>query len=302
MALLWKPLLAATLPVDADLDALPYPLLGSVKIDGYRGMVQGARVVSRKGLAYRNAAVQRLLGLRKLEGLDGELVVGPPNAPDTFNRAQNCINTGSPAAAEEFEQCGHFWTFGLHTGRPMTTKAMFNRMWCLYDNHRYVKVLPQMTLNNAKDLMELERTALEQGYEGLMLRPEFGVAYPQKPGKENRSTLKEFYLVKLKRFEYAEAIITAHHPLEHNTNVDTTATGRRSGKRSGMLADTSRVGSVTLTDGKRTFNMTVSTNELRNKGRDWWDKQIGRKVRYKYQLVGSKDKPRIATCEFKELL
>jgi hypothetical protein len=70
--LLWKPTLAATLPVDADLAALPYPLYGSPKIDGVRAMVQGGAVVSRNGRPIMNRAAQKKFGGPYFEGLDGD--------------------------------------------------------------------------------------------------------------------------------------------------------------------------------------------------------------------------------------
>lgn len=137
-----------------------------------------------------------------------------------------------------------------------------------------------------------------------MLRRADQGAYPQKadkhgkPLKNNRSTLKEFYLARLKRFETDDAVIVSFHPLEHNTNEERTATGARSSKKAGIVVDHNRVGSVTLRDVKtdKLFDTTVGSTRLR----EWkgWPSAIGKIVRYKYQKVGTKDLPRINTCDF----
>lgn len=307
--LLWKPLLAATLPVDADLDALPYPLYGSPKIDGYRVMGQHGQGVSRKGLVYRNAAVQRLFQGGALEGLDGELTVGDPWKADVFNRTQNCVNSGAGPAELAFEKWGQFHVFGLHSVHTAVEDIRY-MLDVLHRREEFLqfkasmRLVRQTLIRDAKQLRAFEEKALAKGYEGVMLRQANGPAYPQKPGKDNRSTLNEFYLVKLKRFDFGEAVILSWFYLEHNANEEKTSTGRRSSKRSGMVIDEKRVGSVMLRNKEtgETFRMTVPTNLLRDKGPRWWQQQLGATVRFKFQLCGTKDKPRIPTCEFKELL
>ena len=143
-----------------------------------------------------------------------------------------------------------------------------------------------------------------------MLRRADQGPYPQKtdkagrPLKSNRSTLAEFYLARLKRFEYEEAVIVEPHSLRHNANEERTARGAKSSKQAGIVIDDKLIGSVTLKDVKtgKLFDTNVATNLLRSKGRVWWLGATGKKVRYKYQLVGTKDKPRINTCSFEELL
>jgi hypothetical protein len=64
------------------------------------------------------------------------------------------------------------------------------------------------------------------------------------------------------------------------------------------------VGSATLRDIKtgKAFYTTIGAEKLRNWS-GWKDKKrwFGVTVRYKYQLVGTVDKPRINTCSFSEL-
>lgn len=307
MPLLWKPLLAATLPPDADLAALPYPLYASPKIDGFRCVVQGGVALTRKGLPLRNKAVQELLGRPEYEGLDGELVIGKPWAADVFNRAQNCVNTGTEAAAEEFRKHGALWVFGwfLRDAEWVNgLRGMQDNLEGLVRKSRspHVKLVKQTLIKNAAQLAAFEVKCRERGYEGVMLRRGDAGPYPQKPGKENRSTLREFDLVKLKRFEYDTATIVRAHHLEHNANEEKTAAGKRSTRRAGIVVDATRVGSVTLRHKKfGDFSVNVQTEELRAKGIEWWDARRGARVRFKYQVAGTKDKPRIPQCTFAEL-
>lgn len=323
MALLWKPLLAATLKPGADLSALPYPLYGSPKIDGFRAMVQNGVVVSRKGLPIRNKAVQEIFGHNnEYEGLDGELIIGKPYGDDTFNRTTDKglgVNNGSEAAAKHFEKHGAFWFFdfkpcALNTGHAFASDDLDfearllkcipeNGAWVDQGVHGYLRVVEQTLIRTAAQLEKFEAKCLAKGYEGVMLRKSTSGVYPQKPGKDNRSTLREFDLVKLKRFEYALATIYDFHMLEHNVNEAKTAAGKRSSAKAGIVVDEHCVGSATLVSkqfGK--FTISVPTNLLREKGLVWWAKQRGKAVRFKYQVAGTKDKPRIPICGFKELL
>lgn len=310
MTLLWKPLLAATLPADADLDALPYPLWASPKLDGYRVMGQRDKAVSRKGIEYRNLALREMFASRKgqLEGLDGEAVVGPPWAPDVFNRTQNCINSGSEAAAAEFRRHGAYWVFGLYDlGGGHAFQGVEEMYECLkrnYSRQDKVRIVTQKLIRKRSQLLSFEATQLEKGYEGVMLARADREGYPQKPGKENRSTLREFDLVKLKRFDYGDARIIAPRYLVHNQNEERTATGARRSAKAGKVIDSKRIGKVDVfeTKTKALFSLTVSTNELRNKGFDWWQRQVGKVIRYKFQLCGTLNAPRICTATFEELL
>ena len=69
-----------------------------------------------------------------------------------------------------------------------------------------------VVVNSYDMMLELEREYLQMGYEGVMLRR------PDGPYKQNRSTLKEAYLVKVKRFHDAEAVVLDWEPLMRNYN------------------------------------------------------------------------------------
>ena len=306
--MLWKPLLSATIPIDPatgdfDWNCIPLPVYASYKYDGYRAMVQDGILVSRNGLPVRNRELQARYGKPEYEGMDGEMVDGPPNAPSAFNRTSRVVNNAAASAVdtkmyvidwfleEDITELRH---------RIRGTEEYFEKP------SKHLVVAKQKICKTVAQVQDFERKAVAAGWEGVMLRRADQGPYPQKPGKQNRSTLREFYLARLKRFEYDFAKIVRPHPLEHNLNEERTAAGKRSTKKAGIAVDHARAGSVTVlgTTGLAKgleFNITVPTNALRAKGAEWWGRQIGREIRYKYQVVGTKDKPRILTATFEEL-
>ena len=309
MTMPWKPLLSATVPIDPatgdfDWSVIPFPVYASPKLDGYRAMVQGGVLVSRNGLAVRNVELQKRYGRNEYEGLDGELCSGWPASPGVFGRTSSVVKK---AAADAKDTA--LWVIDYMAHKNAVSFNLTQRISVLtntYDwgAHRVfgLRLIPQTLISSVAALKAYEKKMLVAGYEGVMLRRADQGVYPQKPGKQNRSTLNEFWLARLKRFEHDYAVIIAFHPLMHNLNKDRTATGARSTKKAGKVVDAQgRVGSVTLRDVKTgvEFETTVGAEALRT----WngWPSAIGEIVRYKWQVCGTKDKPRINTCAFDEL-
>jgi len=305
MTLLWKPLLAVSLPMqgdDFDYSLIHSTVYGSPKLDGVRAMVQNGRVVSRNGREFPNKAVQEKFGGDFFEGLDGELILGKPYGQDAFNRTSGVTNSGQPEAYQSALKLLQFNVFDVYSSSDFARRNAANGE--LFKNSSGIRLVEQTLICNVEQLKAYEAKQLAMGYEGVMLRRADQGAYPQKPGKENRSTLKAFDLVRLKRFEYDFARILEVHPLEHNLNTEKTATGKRSTKKSGVTVDASLIGSATLQDVKTgvKFNTTIGSNALRGwvgwKNPALWQ---GKQVRYKWQVCGTKDKPRINSCGFTEL-
>lgn len=294
--LLWKPTLAATLPIDADLSALPYPLWASPKIDGFRAMIQHGILVSRNGLRIPNEDAQKRWGKREYEGLDGEITAARPDTADVFNRTSRIIKKanadGSSLQFNVIDYCGHDgMTFSDRVGWLKTKLA---------GALPHIYIIPQIPIETTIQLKKYEEACLRQGYEGCMLR-----SYAAGPYMQKRSTLREFNLVKFKRFDYGEARLLSVTPLRHNLNTDKTATGARSSKQSGVVIDSTLFGSVDAQDVKSRvkFSISIPGDVLRAwKGwcdeRRWKDKVI----RYKFFPTGTVSAPRFPTATFVELL
>ena len=311
-ALLWKPLLASSVPMDPATEDFDWsavePLLSvyaSPKLDGYRAMVQRGVLISRNGLPVLNKELQARYGRKEYEGLDGELCTGPVTAQGAFNLTSRVVRKASASAEGTY-----LYVLGFHSGYDDCFADRYESLHEEFGGNREplpqgIVVVKQTLCRTITQLKVIEAKHLAQGYEGTMLvRADLG-PYPQKPGKENRSTLKEGYLLRLKRFEYEFATILAVHSLEHNENTERTSTGARSSKKAGRVVDASgKIGSATLKDVKTgvVFNTTIGAEALRSwpgwkEPRRWQ----GVKVRYRFQQCGTLDRPRINSCSFDEL-
>src|ERR1700739_3694226 len=72
--------------------------------------------------------------------------------------------------------------------------------------------IQQVWITDMAGLDAYEAECLEEGFEGVMLRK------PKSPYKFGRSTVKEGYLLKVKRFAHDEAEIIGFEELMHNGN------------------------------------------------------------------------------------
>lgn len=281
-----------------EVSSLRYPLLASPKLDGIRATVQNGVVLSRNLKPIRNRHVQSLFGNKKYEGLDGELIVGPPGAPDCF------LRTSSGVMSAEGEPDVMFYVFDVYGANQAA--GFYTRMEYLsgqVEAYSNVSIVGQMQVDNAKELLAYESRILDLGYEGVMLRSLDGLY------KQGRSTLKEGWLLKLKVFEYDDAEILEFIEGQTNTNEDVRdALGhaKRSTKQSGMIASGTlggfRVRGLTGPFKGKEFH--VGAGKLSAKDRKGlWDMYVagGRAVRpghtlspisYKYFPRGSKDLPR----------
>lgn len=204
MTTIFKPMLAATITETA---ALPFPLIASPKLDGIRCIVRGGVAYSRSNKPIRNRYVQLQVAAHAetLEGLDGELIVGSPTAPDVYRV------TNSAVMSIEGEPRFRFYVFDdIH--RRDTPFERAHQTLQERSFPAFVEVLTHRIVQSEAELLILEGGLLDLGYEGVMLRS------PDGPYKMNRSTMKEGYLMKLKRFSDSEAKCIGFGELMHNQN------------------------------------------------------------------------------------
>lgn len=272
-----KPMLADTCE---DASALSYPVLASPKLDGIRSLKIGGEALSRKFIAIPNKHIQELFKSLP-DNLDGELMV----SGQTFNQIQSAV------MSEDGEPNIEYWVFdyvssGIAT--PYHTRmeelaALKLPSWC-------VKVIPKL-INNADELMKYEAECLAQGYEGVMVRSLEG------PYKCGRSTVKEEYLLKIKRFKDSEAIVLDLQERMHNGNEaqkDAFGRTKRSSHKANLVPD-GTLGKFVVRDLKSNVEFDIGTGMDDALRQEIWDhkkKYIGKIVKYKYQEAGMKDKPR----------
>lgn len=278
----FKPMLAA----EADLNKLKFPLIASPKLDGVRALIKGGVVLSRSLKPIPNKHVQMLFGRPELEGLDGELIVGSPTDKDCFN------NTSGAIRRESGDPDVRFFVFDKwdRTGPYDESVGDINKA---ATGFRVVH-LQRKVIFSIEELKAYEEECLEAGFEGIILRD------PQSPYKFGRSTAKEGYLLKVKRFADSEARVLDVEELMHNNNPATCNecghTERSSHKANLVPAGT--MGRLRVEDihtGQRFYIGTGFTAEQRVW---WWDNyqyrasNLGLIVKYKFFPVGVKELPR----------
>jgi len=130
-----------------------------------------------------------------------------------------------------------------------------------------------------------------EGYEGVMIRT------PNSPYKCGRSTSREGYLQKIKRFTDSEAAIIDFEEREHNANEATTdllGHTKRSSHQENMVK-TGTLGALRVRDVKTQVEFKIGTgydDALRQEIWDNKDKYSKLLVKYKSQASGAKEAPR----------
>jgi len=189
-----RPLLAAKLE---KLEDVKFPVLVSPKLDGIRCLIHKAQAVSRKLIPLPNRFLQEcLFGLP--EGLDGEIMIAGKN----FNEIQSAVMSEDG-----------FPNFRYNVFDIIMDKSYGDRYLSLKAiNNPCVEIVDTSYCDNLEQLKRMEITAIQNGYEGIMLRSANGIY------KFGRSTLKEGILLKYKRFKDDEAIIIGFEEKYHNSN------------------------------------------------------------------------------------
>lgn len=276
----FKPMLAA--PTDGT--QLTFPLLASPKLDGVRALIQGGSVLSRSLKPIPNQHVQQLFGRKGLQGLDGELLVGKPTAVDAFRRT----SSGVMSIAGEPPVLFHvFDRFDDPRGFQERFRAVKQLLRTL--EVPGLKLVPHKLLRNRDELEAFEARCLEQGYEGVMLRSLDGEY------KHGRSTAKQGWLLKLKRFEDSEAKVLGVTELRHNANeAKRNALGQleRSHEQAGLVGK-GVLGALQVQDVKTKVKFEIGTGfDAKTRQHLWQQPPVGRLVKYKFFPGGVKDKPR----------
>lgn len=285
----FRPLLAASIDSAEQLEALSYPMIASPKVDGIRVLCHPQLgPVTRSLKPVRSTYVRSNLEGQLNWGFDGEVTCGPISAPNVFNRTTTGVMAGD--SQDEFT----YWVFDDFT-QPDAAYSHRHSTLCdrvFKDKPPFVSLLPSALVYNPEDVTFYEQLWLADGFEGVMLRHMLG-RY-----KYNRSTFKEGILLKLKRFEDAEAEIIGFEPLFHNTNTQTRnhlGLAERSDHKDGKVqAET--LGNLLVRDCSGRFGeFSIGSGFDQALRQEIWDDQpkyLGKIVTFKYQKVGVLEKPR----------
>lgn len=284
---------------------ISYPVLASFKIDGIRGTVQDGKLLSASMKLIPNKYAQERFGLDELAGLDGELVVGPPNTEGLCRRTMSGLMSvdGCPDV--------RFYVFDALRIPPLTRYPQWAEEFTERLKHageiikrskqagKFCVLLEHVLLQNEAELLAYEAKALAMGYEGLMLRKPSG-SYKSGP---NRATFKEGTIAKLKRFLDSEmSVISVEEGMINCNEAKESETGRskRSSHKEGMRPS-GMVGCLIGKDCKTGQEIRVSAGKMTAEDRVfWWLHRAeikGKIVKYKFFPSGGKDLPRHPTFQ-----
>lgn len=190
-----------------DIYKLPYPLLGSYKIDGIRALTVHGCLYSASLKRHANEQAQDMFG--EINFLDGEITYGSPTGLDVLNR------TASALRARDVTGDFYYWLFDYFESDFCKYTDRLERLKeAVYGFPQY-NIIEQRLLKDPVQLLEMETEALQLGYEGLMVRTAEG-RY-----KHGRATNREALIWKIKRFDDTEMIVVSVIEAQENLNEAT---------------------------------------------------------------------------------
>lgn len=281
MSLITKPMLASNETID--IYKISYPCYVTPKLDGIRALTINSQLLSRSFKPIKNKNIKETL--KDLpDGLDGELVSG--NFQETTHRVM-----------KEEETEGDWGYYIFDYVKDSLSKPYLERiqdLWDLVESQKYslknVNIVAPIEVNTSEELLLRESEFIEEGYEGLIIRS------GSSPYKCGRSTLKEGYLLKLKRFLDTEGVVIDFVEYENNNNEaekDNFGRTKRSSAKAGKSgADMLGKFILRMNDGRVVgcgsgFNMEQRKEIWANKS-----SYLNKIVKFKYFPFGEKDLPR----------
>lgn len=284
-----------------DLNLIRFPVIASPKYDGIRCITtdlvpkpeQISVPVARSMKTIPNEYIYNLLGLWLPPGFDGELVTWTNFTMDRFSMVQ------SKVMSELGRSVFKYFVFDYFGGSEFITADHFNapyeeRLANMRDLNvpEWCCIVNTKVCNNLTELQDYFDLCLNTGFEGVMFRT------PESPYKFGRSTFKQQWLVKLKKFVDAEGKVIGFNELYSNQNEATVGllgqTERSSHQKNMVPMDT--LGSIIVEPFDGGENFSIGTGFTQSDRQTIWDNRmyyLGKIAKYKYQEHGTKDRPRI---------
>jgi|SRR5579864_102235 len=273
-------------------DDVRFPLYALPKLDGIRCVIEGGIANSRKFIPIKNNHIRELLSNTELEGLDGELTVGPVNAENVFNLTTSAV-MGNRVIEPQFEY--HVFDDFSTPDDPwhLRQDRLRERLDGLTDFFPMLRYVQPTHISNWNALDGYEQIQLAAGYEGVITRD------PNAPYKFGRSSRNQQGMLKLKRFADSEAEVIGFVELMHNTNEDVKdALGhaKRSKAQAGLVGGAT-LGKLQCRDLKTGVEFQIGMFKgltMEDKQAIWDDREryLGKYVKYGYFSHGVVDLPR----------
>lgn len=288
-------MLSATIE-EGDEHSLTFPLYTSPKIDGIRCICHPELgPVSRSLKPIPNEYIRQFLSHPLLKGLDGELVVNYQEGEKVnFQGVYSGVMTSSGRPDFTYLVFDYVSQVLPYHDRNRKIGKILEEYSVLNNTSESLRILQvtQLQVDSWKEVLSRESYYLDLGYEGLMVR---SISAPYKFG---RSTLKQQYLMKLKRFKDTEAVVVGIEPLMRNMNeavINELGLQERSSHKGNKVAD-ELMGRLEVEHPEfgRFFVGSGFDETLRRKIWNNPQQYIGRLVTIKYLTHGMKEggKPR----------
>lgn len=299
----FKPMLAGKPANDS---SIRFPVLASAKIDGVRAANMRGDLLSRSLKLIPNRFVQAMLGIREMHGLDGELTVGVPTDKNVMQNTTSGVM--SIDKLPEFTyHVFDYWDddmagFSERLRRASMKVADLQANWVkIATMYRLegmpmiqtcpIQLVPHKLVHNLSEMNDYEAELLEAGWEGAMIRD------PNGRYKFGRSTAKEGGLLKLKRFDDAEAVVIGfEEEMKNNNEATTNELGRtkRSSHKDGKSGKDT-LGAFLVRDCVSGIEFSIGTGLSADFRKIVWTDQaawLGKIVKYKFFNHGVKEAPR----------
>lgn len=271
----FKPLLGYSKIVDPD--ELTYPLIASVKVDGYRCSIVNKIPKTRSGKDIANKHTAKILREMNLPPLDGELILRDDNS---FNGVQSAFSSHHTTPDFEFVVFDCF-EFALEPYEKRFKRAA--EYLKSFNSNGRLSLARNFVCNNSAEVWELFHMAIDNGDEGLILRSPGGIY------KFGRSTFKEGYMLKLKPREDAEAIIIGFNELMHNEDAGNSI------KQENMVAGDTLGSIICKMPSGKEFSAGTGEGLTAEMRKFLWDnraKLIGKPITYSYHKLTPAGIPR----------
>lgn len=300
------------------------PLYATPKVDGIRCVMFQGTGFARSNKPIPNHFVQHLVNLLP-DGTDCELMIGPYDHPDHFQRTQvvtsdydrindlhvfifDYLDPHTPVIAPYFQRIAYIkrwaqafkqdWlaeTAAPDNGRcsPPIKGPLISTGMCLSQN---LHVLTPTVLRKPEHVDRYLQQCLTAGFEGIVLRrPDGGYKF-------GRSTAKEGLLIRLKPLSDSEARIVGFTELRHNDNQavigpdgKTHRSSATAGKRGGGT-----LGAFIVRDIRTSVEFPIGGGQGLDQAlrKEVWNNRenyLGATIRYQYLATGTKagGKPRM---------
>ncbi len=298
----FKPQLAPNEPVN--LDNIKYPILASYKLDGIRCLFIKGEMLSRSLKPIVNKQLrEKFSDLTKYSKIHNLILDGEIYSPElTFQEITRFVMTQDFEDKKSIKKHGKVLTIPDHLkyyafdsikddnfDEPFMKRGLQVDSLGVFEN--LVEIVSHNFMLCKKDIEKHFKRALEDGYEGLILREKNG-RY-----KCGRGTIKEGLIYKVKPFLPFDSRITG---VVQATKVNPNA--EKKTNELGRSVTSKKKDDRILIEKASAFNVQYEGQELKvvlamtdeEKEDIWANKEsyIGKMIEYKGMLIGAKDVPR----------